>query len=244
MLDELADFTMEAITGVFFADYATPELMEGVKRYMPTIVAGLFSIPVRFPWPLNELALFSFGKAMDAREAFSGVIRGVLEERRADISSAGGACGKSAGVLDSLVETLRGQEGTLDDNFIFDTVRMACDLGLPSTLAGTIHVPYNRRRASGPNSRIVLIFPNQVINIMFAGTDTTASALSRTLQLLATADDGKEIITSLRQELSNEATSSDDNELDDTTGSKGDASRRGILDEFPLLDAVILETFR
>ena len=79
---------------------------------------------------------------------------------------------------------------------------------------------------------------------MFAGTDTTASALSRTLQLLATADDGKEIITSLRQELSNEATSSDDNELDDTTGSKGDASRRGILDEFPLLDAVILETFR
>ena len=129
MFDELTDFTMESITGVFFADYATPDLMEDVKRYMPTIVNGLFSFPVRFPWPLNELALFSFGKAMDARKAFSGVILRVLEERRADISSVGGGSsdigGKSAGVLDSLIETQQAQEGTLDDNFIVDTVRLS-----------------------------------------------------------------------------------------------------------------------
>lgn len=38
---------------------------------------------------------------------------------------------------------------------------------------------------------------------------------------------------------------SDDEELDDTTGAgQGGASREGILGEFPLLDAVILETSR
>ena len=85
----------------------------------------------------------------------------------------------------------------------------------------------------------------QVINSINAGTDTTASTLTRMLQLLATADDGKNIVATLRQELSNEAKTSDDNELDDTTGAgMGGASRKGILAEFPLLDAVILETFR
>ena len=79
---------------------------------------------------------------------------------------------------------------------------------------------------------------------MFAGTDTTAVTLTRILQLLATADDGREIVASLLEELQNEATS-DDNELDDTTGTgKGGASREGILSAFPLLDAVILEAFR
>ena len=79
---------------------------------------------------------------------------------------------------------------------------------------------------------------------MFAGTDTTAATLTRILQLLATADDGREIVASLLEELQNEATS-DDNELDDTTGTgKGGASREGILSAFPLLDAVILEAFR
>ncbi len=74
--------------------------------------------------------------------------------------------------------------------------------------------------------------------------DTTSVTLTRMLQLLATADDGKEIVAGLRQELSNEA-KGDNDELDDTTGTgKGGASREGILGAFPLLDAVILETFR
>ncbi len=90
-----------------------------------------------------------------------------------------------------------------------------------------------------------MLFPfKQMILSLFAGTDTTAVQLTRMLQLLATADNGKEITASLRQELSNEATS-DDDELDDTTGTgEGGASREGILGAFPLLDAVILEAFR
>ncbi len=83
-----------------------------------------------------------------------------------------------------------------------------------------------------------------MIGSLYGGTDTTAVTLARILQLLATADNGKGVIASLLQELSNEATS-DDDELDDATGTgKGGASREGILGAFPLLDAVILEAFR
>ena len=79
---------------------------------------------------------------------------------------------------------------------------------------------------------------------LFAGTDTTAVTLTRVLQLLATADDGEEIVDKLIEELSSDA-ASDDDELDDTTGTgSGGASRAGIFAEFPLLDAVILEAFR
>lgn len=68
--------------------------------------------------------------------------------------------------------------------------------------------------------------------------------LTRLLQLLGTAQDGKEIVDMLLQELSNDATS-DDDELDDATGTgSGGASRAGIFGAFPLLDAVILETYR
>ena len=170
MFDELMDFTMESITGVFFADYATPELMEDVKRYMPAIVKGFLSIPVRFPWPLNEFALFSFGLAMEARGAFSGVIRGVLEERRADISSAeedsSSTGGKSAGVLDSLIETRQEQEGTLDDNFIVDSVRVShlWVLAVGSSLQCLGRSVY-RRTAAATMGRVHILsslFPNRL----------------------------------------------------------------------------------
>jgi len=88
------------------------------------------------------------------------------------------------------------------------------------------------------------LYIKKVILSLFAGTDTTSVTLTRILQLLATADDGKEIVASLLRELRNEATS-DDDELDDTTKTgKGGASREGVLSAFPLLDAVILEAFR
>ncbi len=147
MLDELMDFTQTSIIGVFFGDYATPEFTKAVSRYMPAIGSGLMSFPMRFPWPLNKIPVFGYGKAMDARGAFCGVIRRVIEERRADISSAGGVSGgtggKNAGVLDSLFEMQQrdhvsepGQEGVFDDDFIVDNVRVggsqrvASDLGL------------------------------------------------------------------------------------------------------------------
>lgn len=85
---------------------------------------------------------------------------------------------------------------------------------------------------------------SQVMNILYAGTDTTAVTLTRALQLLATAEDGEDIVDKLRHELKNVATS-DDDELDDTTGTgSGGASRAGIFHSFPLLDTIILETFR
>ena len=134
MQDELRDFTLESIVGVFFGDYATPGFIDDVKRYMPAISSGLFSLPVRFPSALHDLPIFGYGKSMDAREAFSGVIRRVLEERRVDFTSDEGGSSstdrKRAGVLDSLIEIQErekgselGQEGNFDDDFIVDNVR-------------------------------------------------------------------------------------------------------------------------
>ena len=101
-----------------------------------------------------------------------------------------------------------------------------------------------RRRNSG-SSPSTTPFPfGQVLLCLFAGADTTAVTLTRILQLLATAEDGKEMVARLLKEQRNEATS-DDDELDDTTGTgKGGASREGILGAFPLLDAVIHEASR
>ncbi|CAN0343968.1 unnamed protein product, partial [Hapterophycus canaliculatus] len=211
--DEVRDFTLEAITGVFFGDYATTELLDDVKGLLPVITSGLFSLPVRFPWPLNKLPVLGFAASMDAREAFKLIVLSVLEERRAEWTSTGGTSsgGKSAGILDSLIEIQQKQMGLedgrqqcFDDDFIVDNVILS----------------------------------------LFAGTDTTSVTLTRVLQLLATADDGDDIVGKLRQELSNDA-SSDDDELDGSAGtSSSDASRAGIFAMFPLLDAVILEAFR
>lgn len=130
--DEMKDVTSEAIAGVFFGDYATPELMADTRRVLPAISRALFSIPVRFPWPLNRLPAFGFGRSMDARESFKSEILRVLEERRADMVSAeeGSSGGKSAGLLDSLIliqQRQKGLEGTqggsFDDDFIVDNVR-------------------------------------------------------------------------------------------------------------------------
>ena len=135
MLDELFDFTLELVAGVFFGDYASPEFLDNVKRYMPAIGNGLLSFPMRFPWPLNKLPVFGYGVSMDAREAFSSAVRRVIEERRADLPYAGEDSGrtdgKSAGVLDSYMamqqrenSSDRGQDGTFDDDFIIDNVRV------------------------------------------------------------------------------------------------------------------------
>ena len=81
-----------------------------------------------------------------------------------------------------------------------------------------------------------------MISALFAGTDTTAVTLTRLLQSIKTADDGEEIVEKLIEELSNDA--SNNVELDETLGTGSGASRAGILGAFPLLDAVILESFR
>ena len=129
----MRDVTLESIAGVFFGDYATPEFIQDITRRLPAIASALFSIPVRFPWPLNRVPVLAFGRSMDAREAFKLDVLKVLEERRADMASAeeedGG--GKSAGLLDSLIElqhsqadTAEGRDGSFDDDFIVDNVRV------------------------------------------------------------------------------------------------------------------------
>lgn len=133
--DEMRDVTLEAIAGVFFGDYATPEFMEDIKRLLPAISSGLFSIPVGLPWSLTRLPVFGYGRSMDAREAFKldkFDILNVLEERRADLASAkeGTNSEKSAGLVDSLIViqqnqmgTEDGQDGSFDDDFIVENVR-------------------------------------------------------------------------------------------------------------------------
>ncbi|CAN0185770.1 unnamed protein product, partial [Hapterophycus canaliculatus] len=96
----------ETITGVFFGDYATAELMDDVKRLFPVISDGSLSLPVRLPWPLNKIKVLGFSRSMKAREDFKSIIFRVLEELRIDRASKDGGStgGKSAGVLDSLIE--------------------------------------------------------------------------------------------------------------------------------------------
>lgn len=125
----MRDITLEAITGVFFGDYASPEFTEDIKRYLPAISSGLFSIPIRFPSPLNKIPVLGFGRSMDAREAFKFNILDVLEKRRIDLASAAGegsSGGKSAGLLDSFMkiqDTEAGRAAKFDDDFIVDNVR-------------------------------------------------------------------------------------------------------------------------
>ena len=119
----MTDFTLESIAGVFFGDYATSEFMEDMKRFLPSIASGLFSIPIRFPWPLSKFPAFGYGRSMEARDAFASDVLNVLQERRADLASVEerGSGGKSAGLLDSLILTQ--QDQGFGDDFIVDNVR-------------------------------------------------------------------------------------------------------------------------
>lgn len=136
MQDELTSFTLEAVAGAFFGDYATPDFVKDVKRLLPVMTGGVFSLPVRFPWPLSKIPMLSFRKSMKARKAFEGIVRDLLQERRLDLTVAERAAkGKSGGLLDSLFKIQQEQreldqmqkDGKLfDDHFIIDNVR-----GLP-----------------------------------------------------------------------------------------------------------------
>lgn len=85
----------------------------------------------------------------------------------------------------------------------------------------------------------------QVILSLIAASDTTSVLTTRILQVLRTGDDSKEITRKLIQELG-KVTPIDDHEIGDNTrtSSSGGVSRAGVIADFPLLDAVILETFR
>lgn len=120
----MQDITLEAIAAVFFGDYTAPESVESFKRLLPVVNSGLFSFPVRFPWPLNKIPMLGFRRSLDACEQACKVdILNALEKRRADLASTeeGSSGGKSAGLLDSFI-TIQQNQG-FDDSFIVDNVR-------------------------------------------------------------------------------------------------------------------------
>lgn len=137
-LDEVAAFTISTVCRCFLGDYATIKIVEDIARIIPSISAGMLSIPRRFPWPLNKLPALCFGPSMDSRSEFEGIIEGVLRERRADMASAVDSERlRSAGVLDTLMSMQTKQiddggpgegETKFDDNFIMDNVRTLCFL--------------------------------------------------------------------------------------------------------------------
>lgn len=126
--DDITEFTLESITAGLFGEYATPDFVEDTKRLLPALTKGLFSIPYRFPPPLNKLPMFAFGSSMDAREEFKGVVRDLIQRRRADVAAGMGAS-KSGGILDSFFDLQKqyqmdAEEGSFsfDDAFIIDNV--------------------------------------------------------------------------------------------------------------------------
>lgn len=286
MRDELRNFALEAFIGVLFGDYATPKLVEDIKRLISSITSGLFSLPVRFPWPMNKLPVLAFGKSMDARQELQGIICDLLQERRADFAAVEetGKSGKSGGIFDKLVEIQQQrmepeemQEGSVsfDDDFIIDNVRGISIWSIRIVCFREADIYFFgpsscvQRSWGGPDATVCRLLSTpvhapllclapfvcmrtpslpcdtpQVILSVFAAIDTTSVTLSRILQLLKTADDGNEIVDKLIQELSNVAKSNDD-ELDGDTEIDSDgASRTGIFREFPLLDAIVLESVR
>ncbi|CAM9850857.1 unnamed protein product [Ectocarpus sp. 8 AP-2014] len=205
--DDITDFTLESIAAGLFGEYATPNFMQDTKRLLPALLAGLFSFPYRFPPPLNKLPMFAFGSSMDARQEYKGVVRDLIQRRRADVAAGMGAS-NSGGILDSFFELQKqyqmdAEEGSFsfDDDFIIDNV----------------------------------------ITILFAGKDTTSVTLTRMLQLLGTAQDGKEIMDQLIDELSKAATV-DGGEREG--GTAAGLPGAGLLTSFPLLNAVVLEANR
>ncbi|CAM9890676.1 unnamed protein product [Ectocarpus sp. 8 AP-2014] len=82
---------------------------------------------------------------------------------------------------------------------------------------------------------------DNVITILFAGKDTTSVTLARMLQLLGTAEDGKEIMDQLIDELSKAVTVDDGERKDGTAAGLPGA---GLFTSFPLLNAVVLEANR
>ena len=131
MLKDIYGITLEIISRCFLGAYATEEVLEDLRRVVPVLGNGVLSVPIRFPWPLNKFAAFSFGLAMDARAELVKILAQILSERRSDIEADGERRQKSGGAIDSFLEMQAKQivDGVLangikfDDDFVIDNVR-------------------------------------------------------------------------------------------------------------------------
>ncbi|CAB1106783.1 unnamed protein product [Ectocarpus sp. CCAP 1310/34] len=249
--DDITDFTLESIAAGLFGEYATPNFMQDTKRLLPALLTGLFSFPYKFPPPLNKLPPFAFGSSMDARQEYKGVVRELIQRRRADVAAGMGAS-NSGGILDLFFELekqyqMDAEEGSFffDDDFIIDNVRAATNLSITGTSSLSLRTVLSER--SRALNQCFMEFSHRfhrrprVITILFAGKDTTSATLTRMLQLLGTAEDGKEIMDQLTDELS-EAATVDNGDCEEFTA----AGLPGavLITSFPLLNAVVLEANR
>ena len=141
LFEDIQAFTLETIARAMLHDYATDNIISDILRIAPVQFAGAFSVPRRFPWPLNQLPLFSFGRSMEARQEFVGIMKGVLDERKNEVKSTtpSGGSGKqwrNAGVLGTFVDIQAKQrdaggpgegEVEIDDDYIITSVSNGCD---------------------------------------------------------------------------------------------------------------------
>lgn len=128
MLDEISSHTLEVISRCLLGDYATDEVVDNIALLFPILCSGIMSIPRRFPWPLNKIPTFGFGRSMKAREEFKEMFQNLISDRRAD--TANGRC-VNGGLLDNLLDMQEKQNSNggpkeggvaFDDDFIFDNV--------------------------------------------------------------------------------------------------------------------------
>ena len=140
LFEDIESFTLETIARAILRDYATDAIISDILRIAPVQFTGVFSIPRHFPWPLNRLPLFSFGRSMKARQEFVSIMKGLLDERKTEVGSmtASGGSAKqrrNAGVLGAFVDMQAKQrdaggpgedEVEIDDDYIISSVRNFC----------------------------------------------------------------------------------------------------------------------
>ena len=148
-------------------DYATDNIISDILRIAPVQFAGAFSVPRRFPWPLNRLPLFSFGQSMNARQELVGIMRGVLDERRNEVKSTTPSGGskkhwRNAGVLGAFLDIQAKQvdaggpgegEVEINDDYIITSVSNDCDC----------IVRYSAAFRGGSLSPSILVLPSDSI---------------------------------------------------------------------------------
>lgn len=133
--NELGEYTLEVIIKCFIGEAGRDEkTLPEIIRLTRDIAAGLTSIPIRFPWPLNKVNSFHFGPSLDARNKLIRVFDGIIKQRRALLQACpAGQTVSGGGVLDRMILAQEDQkkagglaEGELlmDDQFIYDNVRI------------------------------------------------------------------------------------------------------------------------
>lgn len=66
-LRDAATLTLEIAIVSIFGD-AAGETMDELLDLVPTFTSCLVSLPLRFPWPLSRIQIFSYGRGLVTRK--------------------------------------------------------------------------------------------------------------------------------------------------------------------------------